>query len=97
MAENSRLEKLGKGSNLQDRVTFTTYADAPRSGYWDERYFSRSHRYTRHWCLLAEITSVETYTRLVLTVRDMAGQSGLKIACYDSDGGRKFMQRAVMP
>lgn len=89
--------ELGAGSDLRDRLTFPTFADCPGDHELDPRYYTEVSntvaQYSRHWCSLSQIVSVENFTRLVLNVRDMAGRD-LRVACYDDRRGAKFIQDA---
>lgn len=96
MASRLNDRSLGEGSNLQDRISFPTLGDCPELGMPDERYYANGRR-IRHWCYLGEITSVELFTRVVLNVKDSTGRTGARVACYDDDGGQKFMQRSRPP
>ncbi|GJE89912.1 zinc finger MYND domain-containing protein [Phanerochaete sordida] len=89
---------LGAGSDLQDRISFPTFADCPQLGdAADARYFHRAGAYRRHWCFLGEVTRVSTFSRLVLDVVDTAAREGTRVACYDDDGGRSFLTGARPP
>ncbi|EKM58605.1 uncharacterized protein PHACADRAFT_182902 [Phanerochaete carnosa HHB-10118-sp] len=91
-------QKLGEGSDLQDRISFPTFADCPQlRDYNDDRYFTSSGSYLRHWCFLGEITGIATFSRLVLDVKDTASREDTRVACYDNDGGMSFMRRARPP
>lgn len=90
--------KLYESSDLQDRVSFPTFADCPQLGdYEDYRYFTPSGSYVRHWCFLGEITGITTLGRLVLNVEDTATRTEARVACYDNGGGMGFMRRARPP
>ena len=88
---------LGQGSNLQDRITFPTLGDCPQLGAYDEVRYDTNGRICRHWCFLGEITKVVTFTRVVFEVKDMTGRKEARIACYDDDGGRCFLNSGRPP
>lgn len=88
---------LGEGSNLQDRITFPTLGDCPHLGALDEVRYDARGRICRHWCFLAEIIRVVTFSRVVFEVKDMTGREEARIACYDNDAGRRFLNTTRPP
>lgn len=68
----------GTGSNLRDEETFPPFSELP--GDWNLPSASQ------HWCFLGEIETYDFIARLVIHVRDRAGQK-LPVALYTDDRG----------
>lgn len=63
-------------TNLRNERTFPTFADCPEREVNLDFYHvidSNFLKPKRHWCLLAEITEIETSLRVKLMIRDKAG------------------------
>ena len=79
-------------------VSFPAFEDLPFKNDLNEDYYSmRSggfYEAHRHWCLFAEIRSVQPWLRLVLSVQDAAGHEFL-VSFNTEDKGESVMMQAT--
>jgi hypothetical protein len=79
---------------------FLTFDELPHDDDIDLRFYHSSngsyYSPRRHWCLLAEILSVETFLRLRLMVRDKDGVE-FQIALHTDDRGSEVPSNLLVP
>lgn len=79
---------------------FLTFDELPHDDDIDLRFYRTSNGFCysprRHWCLLAEIMSVETFMRLRLIVRDRDGTQ-FQIAVHTDDRGSEYPTNMLVP
>lgn len=87
-------------ADFRDELTFPTFDDLPDEDDVDLEYYDTvdgfSYSPWRHWCFLAEITDVELFTRVRLTVRDKAGTT-VPVAFYTDGRGNEFAPSQLQP
>jgi hypothetical protein len=81
-------------------ILFSTFDELPHDDDVDLRFHYSSNEFyyspRRHWCLLAEILSVETLLRLRLMVRDKNGVQ-FQIAVHTDDRGSEVSSNLLPP
>lgn len=79
---------MAEAPALPNLLAFPDFQSCPTEYDIDERYYATdggAYSKIRDWCLLAEITRVDTPIRLRLTVRDRAGSECFVAFYLDND------------
>ena len=87
-------------ANLMDRTYFPVFGGLPHEDNIDLDYYDSENgfHYTprKHWCFLAEVVAISHFLRLVLLVRDMAGQE-VSVHFYTDGRGMEQSISRVQP
>jgi hypothetical protein len=78
-------------ADLRKQGAFPSFDDLPEDNDVDLEYVDTTDGFNygprKHWCFLAEIVNVQTFLRLILTVKDRAGQITRLMFYTPSRGG----------
>jgi hypothetical protein len=82
-------------ANFRNEESFPTFAGLPGDNDINLAFYNTTdgYHYTprKHWCFLAEITDIEQFLRVKLTVRDKAGAT-VPVAFHTDGRGTEFAQ-----
>ncbi|KZP21458.1 hypothetical protein FIBSPDRAFT_788285, partial [Athelia psychrophila] len=81
-------------SNLRDSKTFPRFENLPDEDGIEDLYHAENNGYinaTRHWCLIAEITTILTIFRLRICAKDRDGHE-FTVHVHTDDRGAKLAQ-----
>lgn len=84
-------------NDLKSGRSFPSFTACPADDDLDERYVEQGglgYIPKLHWCLVAEVTAIEYFTRLLITLKDAKNQS-LAVAFYLDDDEGHVKQKSV--